>query len=163
MKTAVYAGRFDPITKGQYDIITRSSRLFDHLVVVLYPSFQETGTFPIELRLRMLEKVIAAFPNVSVQLGEGLIVDVAKKLDAHVLIRGIRAVMNYEHELQQASTNMAIDSSIETVFLLARPEYSFITSSAVNEIAYNHGNIARFVPECIISDIETFFSGQSQK
>lgn len=157
MKKAMYPGTFDPLTIGHLDVIKRSSSLFDHVYVVIMENKNKTVTFSANERLDMILKVIEPFDNVSAMIGEGLTVDYAKKVGAEILIRGIRAVMDYEYELQQATANMILKPEIETVFLLTRPEYSFMSSSAVKEIARNHGDLSAFVPSQVLHQVEAKF------
>lgn len=153
MNKAVYAGRFDPITKGHMDIIRRSAELFDEVIVLILPSFGYTPFFETETRKELIRKSVAEFSNVRVDDSDGLVVDYARRVHASILIRGIHAVINFEHELQQASTNMALDDTIETVFILSRPSHAYISSSAIIEIAKSGGKIDRFVPEVIRDEL----------
>ena len=153
MKKAMYPGSFDPITNGHLDIIERASAVFDEVVVVIMQNPKKKNHFSVEERLSMIKEVVKDIKNVSVDAGEGLTVNFAKKEGAKALIRGIRAVTDYEYELQQASANMFLDSSIETIFFLARPEYSFLSSSSVVEMASNNGKITGLVPKCLETQI----------
>lgn len=153
----MYPGTFDPLTIGHLDVIKRASELFDHVYVVIMENKNKTATFSTQERLDMILRVIGEFDNVSAMIGEGLTVNYAKKVGARILIRGIRAVMDYEYELQQATANMTMSPEIETVFLLTRPEYSFMSSSAVKEIASNGGNIHPFVPEAVLEQVMNKF------
>lgn len=153
----MYPGTFDPLTIGHLDVIKRASTLFDHVYVVIMENKNKHVTFKAQERLDMILKVIGEFDNVSAMIGEGLTVDYAKKVGANILVRGIRAVMDYEYELQQATANMTMCPDIETVFLLTRPEYSFMSSSAVKEIASNGGNIHPFVPEAVLEQVMNKF------
>jgi len=147
MKKAIYPGTFDPITLGHLDIIRRASTLVDQLeVVIMRNSNKSNSDFTVEERLEMISSVIHDFSNVTVSAQTGLTVDYAKICGANILIRGIRAVMDYEYELQQATANMVMAPSIETVFLLTRPQYSFLSSSVVKQIALNKGDLTPFVP-----------------
>lgn len=157
MRKAMYPGTFDPLTIGHLDVIKRASELFDHVYVVIMENKNKTATFSTQERLDMILRVIGEFDNVSAMIGEGLTVNYAKKVGARILIRGIRAVMDYEYELQQATANMTMSPEIETVFLLTRPEYSFMSSSAVKEIASNGGNIHPFVPEAVLEQVMNKF------
>jgi pantetheine-phosphate adenylyltransferase len=157
MKKAMYPGTFDPLTIGHLDVIKRSSSLFDHVYVVIMENKNKTATFSAKERLDMILQVIEPYDNVSAMIGEGLTVDYAKKVGAEILIRGIRAVMDYEYELQQATANMILKPEIETVFLLTRPEYSFMSSSAVKEIARNHGDLSAFVPSQVLNQVKAKF------
>ncbi len=157
MTKAMYPGSFDPLTFGHLDVIRRASKLFDELVVVIMVNPSKELAFSAEDRLTMIHQVIADLPNVTAEIGSGLSVDYAKKLHAQVLIRGIRAVMDYEYELQQATANMILAPDIETVFLLTKPEFSFMSSSSVKQIALNHGNLSQFVPAEILPTIKKRF------
>ena len=136
MKKAIYPGTFDPITLGHLDIIRRASTLVDQLeVVIMRNPNKSSSDFSVEERLEMISTVIQEFNNVTVSAQTGLTVDYAKISGASILIRGIRAVMDYEYELQQATANMVLAPNVETVFLLTRPQYSFLSSSVVKQIA----------------------------
>ena len=154
MKTAVYPGSFDPVTSGHLDIIERASTLVDKVYVVIMQNPNKHNTFSIEERLELLRTVTKGFENVECLVGEGLTVDVARKLNARFLIRGIRATMDFEQELQLATANMTLAPEIETIFFITKPENSFISSSTVREIAMNHGDFSRFVPAEIVDTIK---------
>lgn len=152
-----YPGTFDPITKGHLDIIERASNLFDETVVLIMRNPKKKCIFSEEERKSMIEKSIADLPNahkISVVIGSGLTVQFAKKIGAQAIIRGIRAVSDYEYELLQATANMTLDDTIETMLLIARPEYSFLSSSVVKEIAENDGDISGMMPEAIIDEVK---------
>ena len=148
-----YPGTFDPITKGHLDIIERASKQFNEVVVLIMANPKKVALFTAEERKDMIEKSIKGLNNVKVEIGSGLTVEYAKKCGASALLRGIRAVSDYENELSQATANMELDDSIETIFLIARPEYSFVSSSIVKEIALFDGDIEKFVPKEIVDDI----------
>lgn len=155
MKKAIYPGTFDPITLGHLDIIRRASALVDHLeVVVMRNPNKSNSDFTVEERLDMISVVIREFSNVSVSAQTGLTVEYAKVSGANILIRGIRAVMDYEYELQQATANMVLAPQIETLFLLTRPQFSFLSSSVVKQIALNKGDLTPFVPALVKPIIE---------
>jgi len=158
MKIAVYPGSFDPVTNGHLDIIDRAVALVDKLYVVIMKNPNKTGTFSIDEREQMLKTVVRKYDNVEVLSGSGLTVDVAKSLDAKFLIRGIRAVMDFEMELQLATANMNLAPELETIFFITRPENSFISSSTVKEIAMNHGDFEKFVPEEIVDTIKSKYN-----
>lgn len=153
MLKAIYPGSFDPVTYGHLDVIKRAASLFDALDVIVMHNPNTTSYFSIEERIAMLKKVTKDLPNVVVHTRKGLAVDAARDFGANVLIRGIRAVMDFEYELQQATANMILANDIETVFLLTKPEYSFLSSSAVKQIALNGGDLSKFVPPEIKDDI----------
>ena len=146
MIKALYPGSFDPLTNGHVDVIKRASAIFDELEVVIMTNPNKAFTFSIEERIEMLESVIAKFPNVTISAQSGLTVDYAQKVGASVLVRGIRAVMDYEYELQQATANMILNPDVETIFLLTHPQWSFLSSSVVKQVALNHGDLTSFIP-----------------
>ncbi len=157
MSKAIYPGSFDPITKGHLDIIERASKLFETLVVVIMENPQKNYLFTQEERLAMLQNACKKFTNVVCCIGEGLTVNFAKKQNATAIIRGIRAVADYEYELQTATTNMMLAESIETVFLLSKPNYSFLSSSVVKEVAKHHGELDCFVSADVKQKLENKF------
>jgi len=149
MKKALYPGTFDPITNGHLDIIERASKLVSELEVVIMENPEKNPTFTTQERIEMIKIATAHMTNVSVSSQQGLTVDYARKAQTNILIRGIRAVMDYEYELQQATANMVLAPDVETVFLLTRPKYSFLSSSVVKQIAKNKGDLNLFVPSSI--------------
>ncbi len=150
---AVYPGSFDPITYGHLDIIERAAALYDKLVILIMRNDDKNGTFSFEERKAMIEETVSHLDNVVCEIGSGLTIDVASKLDARVLIRGIRAVSDYEYEMQLATANMTLNNQIETVFLLAKPEYSFLSSSTAKAIAKNNGDLSCFVPKSVATKL----------
>lgn len=161
MKKALYPGSFDPVTCGHLDVIERASKLADALeVVIMHNPNKKEAVFSVDERIKMLEAVTQRFNNVKVSAAEGLTVEYARKINANALIRGIRAVMDYEYELQQATANQVLAPDIETVFLLTSPKYSFLSSSVVKSIAVNDGDISRFVPAEIVDMIKEKYKAQ---
>lgn len=157
---AVYTGTFDPITNGHLDIIERASHMFDEVTVLIMSNPAKHCLFTMDERREMIEKSLASLPNVnnvSVLVGEGLTVEMARKLGAVAIVRGIRAVSDYEYELKQATANMKLNGSIETMLMIARPEYSFLSSSVVKEIAVYGGDIEGMVPDAIIDGVRQKF------
>ncbi len=153
---ACYPGSFDPITNGHLDIIERAANIYDEVIVLIMHNPRKKCTFDEDERKEMIERCIALLPNhekIKVMIGSGLTVHVAKSVGANVIIRGIRAVSDYEYELTQATANMMLDGTIETSLMIARPEYSFLSSSAVKEIAMNHGDISKLIPEIILDQV----------
>lgn len=144
---AIYPGSFDPITNGHLDVIRRATRVFDEVIIAVMDNPQKEPTFPVEQRLEMIEKAIVDVKNVSVISDNGLTVELARKVGANAIVRGIRAITDYLYELQTATANMMLAPEIETVFIVSKPEYSFISSSTVKEIAYYQGNFDTTVPE----------------
>jgi pantetheine-phosphate adenylyltransferase len=160
MKTcAVYPGSFDPVTNGHIDLIERSAALFDKVVVAILRNAEKTPLFTIEERAEMLELAVQDLPNVTVTSFAGLLVDFVEEIDASVIIRGIRAISDYEYELQMALMNRRLSSKIETVFLLPAEAYSFLSSRLVKEIAQLGGSIKDLVP----ADVELRLSRKLQE
>ncbi|MBQ1877758.1 MAG: pantetheine-phosphate adenylyltransferase [Erysipelotrichaceae bacterium] len=157
MQRAIYAGSFDPITLGHLDIIERGSVLFDELIILLMVNEEKNSLFSMEERKKMIEDSTRHLKNVRVEIGDGLTVEVARSLDCRILLRGIRAVTDYEYELQLATANMTLEPEIETVFLVSKPYLSFLSSSTVKTIAKNHGDISMFVPENVRKILEDLY------
>jgi pantetheine-phosphate adenylyltransferase len=143
---AVYPGSFDPVTNGHIDLIRRSATLFDKVIVAILSNVEKTPLFTIEERTAMLKSATRGLKNVSVTSFEGLLVDFVERMKASVIIRGIRAVSDYEYELQMALMNRRLSSKVETVFMLPAESYSFLSSKLVKEIAELGGAIRGFVP-----------------
>ena len=153
MVKAIYPGTFDPITVGHLDVIRRAARVYDHLVIAVMENRSKRCTFTNEERKQLIEKCVGDLDNVEVVIGEGLTVELAKKLDCKVIVRGIRAVSDYESELALASANMKLDDEIETIFFVAKPELSFLSSSIAKEIAFFNGDISDYIPAPIIKEV----------
>lgn len=154
---AIYPGTFDPLTNGHLDIIERAADIFDEVVVLINRNPRKSSVFTVEERKQMIEDSIHPLKNkdkISVMIGKGLTVNIAESIGAKVMVRGIRAVTDYEYELAQATANMKIDPNVETFFLIARPEYTFLSSSTVKEIAINGGDIEEFIPKEILKTVE---------
>lgn len=152
MMKACYPGTFDPITNGHLDVIERAARIFDEVDVLIMVNPNKQCVFTEEERREMIEECLLVLPgmkNVKVMIGSGLTVHYARRIGACAIVRGIRAVSDYEYELRQATANQALDDTIETLFFIARPTYSFLSSSVVREIAANQGDISGMVPEPI--------------
>lgn len=154
MIKAIYPGTFDPITIGHLDIISRASKIYDKLVVAIMDNPNKHCVFTKEERIELIKKCIKEYSNVEVVLGEGLTVDFARKMNCKVIVRGIRALTDYEYELAQATANMNLNKDIETVFLVAKPELSFLSSSIAKEIARFNGDIKPYIPKQIIKDVQ---------
>lgn len=151
---AVYPGSFDPITLGHLDIITRSSFLFKEVIVAVVKNPQKTPLFTLEERVSQITQVVNHLTNVEVDSFTGLTVEYARMQGAQVLIRGLRAVSDFELELQMAHTNKTLAKEIETIFLTTKTEYSFLSSSVVKEIARLGGNVDHLVPKPIVTALE---------
>jgi pantetheine-phosphate adenylyltransferase len=150
MKKAIYPGSFDPVTFGHLDIIKRSSRLFDEIVVAVLNNSAKNSLFSANERVTMIRDLVKEYPNVTVISFEGLLVDFAKEIDANIVIRGLRAVTDFEYELQIAQVNHVENSDLETIFLTTSLNYSYLSSSVVREFASHGGDITKFVPKEII-------------
>ncbi len=146
MKIAICPGSFDPITKGHVDIIERTSKLFDKVYAVVMVNPAKTPTFTTEERVNMIKKCTAHLDNVEAESFEGLIADYAKQKDAHTLVKGLRAVTDFEYEFQQALTNKKLNSELETLFMVTNQEYMYLSSTIVRQIAEFGGDIEQFVP-----------------
>lgn len=153
MRIAVYPGSFDPVTMGHLDIINRSALLVDELVVGVLNNNLKSPLFSVDERVNMLKEVTKEIPNVRVMSFSGLLVDFVKQLDAKIVIRGLRAVTDFEYELQMSQTNRLLDNSIDTIFLNTNLKYSYLSSSVVREVARYGGDISKFVPEQVISKV----------
>ncbi len=150
MKAAVYPGSFDPVTYGHLDIIKRSAEIFDELIVAVLDNKAKSPLFSVEERVKMLKEVTKDIPNVKVESFSGLLIDFAKKKDIHVSIRGLRAITDFEYELQIAQTNNKMShGELDTLFLTTRLEYSYLSSSVVKEIACFKGDISQCVPDYV--------------
>ena len=146
---AIYPGSFDPITNGHLDLISRGSKLVERLIVAILHNSAKQSLFSVAERMEMLEEVVRPYPNVEVTSFEGLLVDYAAARGANVILRGIRALSDYEYELQMALMNRRLNPSVETVFLLASEAHSFISSQLVKEVASLGGNVAGLVPSAV--------------
>ena len=146
---AIYPGSFDPITNGHLDLIHRGSRLFDRLIVSILRNETKEPLFTVEERIEMLHEVVKVYPNVKVDSFDGLLVDHAAAHSATVLLRGIRAISDYEYELQMALMNRRLRPEIETVFMMSNEAYSFISSRLVKEVFSLGGNVSGLVPPSV--------------
>ena len=153
MKTWICPGSFDPVTSGHLDIIKRASMRCDKLIVAIGINDNKVPSFTTEERKAMLEKVTANIDNIEVTVFSGLLIDYARKTGSAAIVKGLRAVSDFEYELQMALLNKRLDESVETIFLMTNINYSFLSSRAVKEIASNNGNIEGLVPEVVRNDI----------
>lgn len=149
MAKAVYPGSFDPITNGHLDLISRAAEIFEEVIVAVSINSKKTPLFTMEERVEMIREILKPYPNVRVDSFQGLTVDYLKAQDANVIVRGLRAVSDFENELQMAVTNKKLQPTIETMFMMAKPDFSFISSSLIKEIAAFNGCIKGFVPELV--------------
>lgn len=147
MIRAIYPGSFDPVTFGHIDIITRSSLMVDELVIGVLKNKSKTPLFSVEERVNMLKEVTKDLKNVRVEAFGGLLVDFAEQSDAKIIIRGLRAITDFEYELQMSQTNRVIAPNIDTIFLTTSLEYAYLSSTTVKEVAGYGGDISAFVPQ----------------
>lgn len=158
MRIAVYPGSFDPVTNGHINIIERSAKLVDHLIVGVLNNSNKTSLFSIEKRVHMLQKVTNHISNVEIDSFEGLLIDFLMKNNATVIIRGLRAISDFEYELQIAQTNNSLNKEVDTIFLATDVEYSYLSSSIVKEVALYGGDVNQFVPEYIANELKKIYS-----
>lgn len=155
MRRAIYPGSFDPVTLGHLDIISRASKIFDRIIVAVPVNPDKRYSFSVEERMEMLRKVCAAegIGNVEVDRVEGLLADYARQKQAVVVVKGLRALTDFEYEFQQALTNKKLNPQLETMFLSTSAEHMFLSSSMVKQVAGFGGDISHFVPACILEAI----------
>ncbi len=153
MKRAIYPGSFDPVTFGHLDIIERSTKIVDELVVAVLVNSAKKSLFSIDERVKMLSDLLKDHENIRVESFGGLLVDFAKQKDASIIVRGLRAVTDFEYELQISQMNRTIYNEIDTIFLTTSLEYAYLSSSIVKEVASYGGDISHFVPECVAKKI----------
>ncbi len=160
---AVYAGTFDPVTNGHIDIIERASRMYDHLFVTIFHNPVKRTMFTVDERIALLKEATKQFDNVSIDASDALAVEYAKKVGATVMVRGLRATMDFEYELQLALSNQYLDDSVDMVFLMTRPNHSFISSSSVKEIASHQHSVKDLVPEVVEEALKNKLEKNCQK
>ncbi len=153
MKRAIYPGSFDPLTLGHMDIIKRSAKIVDELVVGVLNNSAKNSLFSLEERVSMIKEITDSIPNVTVASFDGLLVDYMKEIDATIIVRGLRAVTDFEYELQIAQSNHVQNPDVETIFLTTSLKYSYLSSTIVKEFASYGGDISKFVPACFIDRI----------
>lgn len=159
MVTAVYPGSFDPATYGHLDIIRRASISFDQVIVGVLHNSAKSPLFSVEERVNILKKVTKDISNIRVESFDGLSIDFVKECHAQFLVRGLRAITDFEYELQMAQTNRIMDPEIDTIFLTTSLEYAYLSSSTVKEVALYGGDISKFVPEEVVSEIKRKMAG----
>ena len=153
MKKAIYPGSFDPLTLGHMDIIKRSAKIVDELVVGVLNNSAKNSLFSLEERVSMIKEMTAPIPNIAVTSFDGLLVDYMNEIDATIIVRGLRAVTDFEYELQIAQTNHVENPDVETIFLTTSLQYSYLSSTIVKEFASYGGDISNFVPAQLIDRI----------
>ena len=153
MIRAIYPGSFDPVTLGHLDIIRRASRTVNELIVGVLNNGGKTPLFTAEDRVEMLREVTKDIPNVKVMAFSGLLVDFARHTDSTVVVRGLRAISDFDYELQMAQTNRKMNPHVDTMFLATSLEYAYLSSSTVKEVAFFDGDISEFVPEPVVEKV----------
>ncbi len=153
MKRAIYPGSFDPVTFGHIDMIERSAKIVDELVVAILVNSAKNPLFSVEERVSMLGEITGHVPNIRIMSFHGLLIDFAQEVDASIIVRGLRAVTDFEYELQIAQTNHVENPDVETIFLTTNLQYSYLSSSIVREFAAYGGDISKFVPALFIDRI----------
>lgn len=160
-KVAVCPGSFDPVTMGHLDIIRRGAKMFDKVIVLVVTNFaKKNASFTPEERAELLRRATADIPNVEVDIYNGLLADYARNVGAVAIVKGLRAVTDFEYEFQQALTNKKLNPDVETVFMTTQAENMFLSSSIVKQICILGGDVSDFVPECILGDIVKRLAGK---
>ena len=152
-ETAIYPGSFDPPTNGHLDLIQRGSKIFEELVVAVLRNPEKTAMFSVAERSEMLRELTADLPNVRIDTFDGLMVEYAKSIDAHCVLRGIRAISDYEYELQMALMNRKLEPTLETVFMMPAVKYSYVSSRLVREVAQAGGPVNELVPDAVVQKL----------
>jgi pantetheine-phosphate adenylyltransferase len=150
MRRAIYPGSFDPVTNGHLDVIERARKLFDTVVVAVAHNDQKQPLFSLEERLGFLRKVTGSLKGVEIAPLDGLLVEFATQQNAHAVVRGLRAVSDFEFEFQMALMNRKLEADVETIFLMPKEEYTYLSSRIVKEIARLGGDVRKFVPPCVV-------------
>lgn len=153
MKRALYPGSFDPVTNGHIDIMERGSQLFDEIIVAVSHNVAKHCVFSVEERVELIRESTSHLPNLRVEICSHLIADFAREQQAQAIIRGLRAVSDFEVEFKMALMNKHLNQELETVFLMTSQAYLFLNSSLVREIASFHGDVAEFVPHCVVESL----------
>lgn len=162
MRRAVCPGSFDPVTNGHIDIVSRATALFDEVTVAVMINKSKKSMFTVEERIDMLTKVCADFPNVKVEAFHGLLVDFCREREIHAIVKGLRAVSDFDYELQMAQMNSSL-APVETVFVPTSPEYSFLASSLVKEVATFGGDVSTLVPPLVLERLTARLAERSRE
>lgn len=158
MKRALTPGTFDPITAGHIEIISRASRIFDEVIVAVAASPKKNPLFSLDERVGLAREALKEYDNVRVEPFTGLLVDFAQEMGANVAIKGLRAITDFEYEFQQTALNYQLDPALETIFIMSSPEYMYLSSSVVREIASYNGSVEQFVPTCVNEALKKKFA-----
>lgn len=160
MNIAVCSGSFDPVTNGHLDIISRGAKIFDKVIVAVLNNSKKNSLFSVAERLSLLQEVTADIPNVEIDSFDGLLIDYMGKRQARVVIRGLRAVSDFEYEMQIAAMNRKLNEEVETFFMMTNPQYSFLSSSIVKEVAKYKGSVIDLVPLAVEKALQEKFAGR---
>lgn len=163
MIRAIYAGSFDPVTKGHLDVMVRAAHIVDELVVGVLNNRAKSPLFSVEERVNILKKATQDIPNVEVRSFSGLAVDFAKECQAHTIVRGLRAITDFEYELQMAQTNRVLEPEVDTTFLITSLEYAYLSSTVVKEVAAFGGDIHKFVPDFVEKEIRAKYAARNSE
>lgn len=155
MKIAVYPGSFDPVTKGHIDILKNGAEIFDKVIIAVANNSEKNSFLSVSERVALIKESVKDLENVEVDSFDGLTIEYAKKVGAKVILRGLRAVSDFEYEMQLSQANSALSGEIKTIFLITKPKYNFISSRTIKEIFLNNGDISKFVPECVYEFLMT--------
>jgi len=155
----IYPGSFDPVTYGHLDIIDRCAKKFDKVIVAILKNSSKKCTFTVEERMKLLEKTLEKYDNVEVDCFSGLLVEYARQKNCSLIVRGLRAVSDYEYEMQMAHVNNKLAADVETIFMVSREKFSYLSSSIVKEVAMFGGDISCFVPECVEKALKEKING----
>ena len=158
MKIAIYPGSFDPITKGHLDVLKTGAGIFDKVIIAVSKNGAKNAFLTIDERVELIKETVADIENVEVDSFEGLTINYAKEKGASIILRGLRAVSDFEYEMQLSQANSALSQDLKTVFLITKPKYNFISSSTVKEIAAMGGDISKFVPPVVEKYLKNRFS-----
>ena len=162
MSKWIYAGSFDPVTKGHLDIIERAAKVNDEIVVAVLINKGKKPMFSLDERIAMLKKCTGHIKGVSIKSFQGLLMDFVEAENASALVRGLRTISDFDYEFRMAALNKRLNREIETIFIMAGTEYSYISSSAVKEIGLLGGDVSQLVPEGVLNEIETKFKGDTK-
>ncbi|WP_188454502.1 pantetheine-phosphate adenylyltransferase [Virgibacillus oceani] len=157
-RLAICPGSFDPVTYGHLDIIQRGAKIFDQVIVAVFNNQSKAPLFTVDERIALLKETTKDIPNVSVDSSNGLLIDYARKQNAHAILRGLRAVSDFEYEMQITSMNKKLDENIETLFMMTNNQYSFLSSSIVKEVAKYKANVSDLVPEIVEKALKDKFN-----
>ncbi len=160
---AVYPGSFDPLTYGHLDLIKRASQIFEQVIVVVGNNPQKKPVFSLEKRIELVKVAIKDFPNVCIDKFDGLIIDYVRDKNIKIVIRGLRAISDFEYEFQMALTNRKMDPEIETIFMMPDESYSYLSSKLIKEIASLGGDVSQFVPPFVEKELKHGYFSQNQR